>query len=562
MSGYWLCTALATAAFTSSLMGDAGQAIDLIDKDSVKVLRIADYNTKGLLGPCSSGHPFHSLVKATGVSSKEDDTSGGSFGIGKNAVFAISDLQTVFYSTIYLDDKGTEQFLAQGKSILISHEDKDGTSRRSTGYWGAPYYMPIENDESIPEWLCRDEPGTSIFAVGFRESSSWQYRMAASLIRNFFAAIHRGEMEFSLDDDAIDIRAATLGKLFQDQHIIKAAEESSQLEDFEYAGHLYDCLTSEEAKKKTLEVQGLGKVLVQMLIRDGLPKRLSIIRNGMIITDSLEKFGDKFVAFRMYKDFVAFVEPLEDEGSALIKRLENPKHDGLSAERIPDEDKRAISTRIMRELAKKIREAIRSEVLSAPDSVQALDELAQFFADSDENEDIPDPDPDADNDPENYTYTPSKRKLKRPPIPKIRGLEDEGGGGDGNDGGGGDEGGDGLGSGAGTGGTGGRTRRVPVVLNDSRNVIAEGAAPDKRSIWFTPAESGEITLAMLASGMNTSDLLKIGAVSSGEIVKGNVQLEVVKDERQHLELTLSEEYDGPVELLALRKVEEGNPDAN
>ena len=44
----------------------------------------------------------------------------------------------------------------------------------------------------------------------------------------------------------------------------------------------------------------------------------------MMITDSLEFFGDKFARFQMHRDFVALVVPLDAEGRAFIKKLENP----------------------------------------------------------------------------------------------------------------------------------------------------------------------------------------------------------------------------------------------
>jgi hypothetical protein len=53
----------------------------------------------------------------------------------------------------------------------------------------------------------------------------------------------------------------------------------------------------------------------------------------MMITDNLKHFGDKFSRFPLYRDFVALVEPLDDQGNALIKKLEGPRHDELSAER-------------------------------------------------------------------------------------------------------------------------------------------------------------------------------------------------------------------------------------
>lgn len=71
-------------------------ARELVAEPVVRVLRISDYNTTGLVGPPDQdGTPFHALVKAAGVPAKANDTAGGSFGIGKNASFAVTDLQTV-----------------------------------------------------------------------------------------------------------------------------------------------------------------------------------------------------------------------------------------------------------------------------------------------------------------------------------------------------------------------------------------------------------------------------------------------------------------------------------
>lgn len=102
------------------------------------MLEIADRSTTGLVGPPDEEEtPFHSLVKASGVTAKDTVDSGGSFGIGKNASFAVSDLQTVFYATTYKNGE-SEAFAAQGKVKLVSHTDPDGKKQRATGYWGIP----------------------------------------------------------------------------------------------------------------------------------------------------------------------------------------------------------------------------------------------------------------------------------------------------------------------------------------------------------------------------------------------------------------------------------------
>ncbi|WP_198422782.1 hypothetical protein, partial [Stenotrophomonas maltophilia] len=96
------------------------RAAALVEQKTLPVLLVEDYGTTGLRGPAVEGSPFHALVKSSGVSQKNVADAGGSFGIGKNAAFAISSLRTVFYSTRYTDDQGNDCHLAQGKSILIS----------------------------------------------------------------------------------------------------------------------------------------------------------------------------------------------------------------------------------------------------------------------------------------------------------------------------------------------------------------------------------------------------------------------------------------------------------
>jgi hypothetical protein len=91
-------------------------AINTLHKDKITFLKISDFNTTGLLGaekePPSD---WHNLVKSVGVSDKIS-TEGGSFGIGKYAPFACSDLRTAFYSTF--DLTALEAF--QGAARLVS----------------------------------------------------------------------------------------------------------------------------------------------------------------------------------------------------------------------------------------------------------------------------------------------------------------------------------------------------------------------------------------------------------------------------------------------------------
>jgi hypothetical protein len=526
------------------------RALEVLSAPAIKVLRIADYNTKGLVGPAVAGTPFHSLVKSTGISNKESDTSGGSFGIGKNAAFAASELQTVFYSTVYREHgTGANRFLAQGKTILTSHIDAHRKQKRATGYWGRADFMPVADPAQVASWLRRDDVGASVFVIGLRDLDGWQHRIAASLLQNFFCAVHDGRLRFRVDDGKIDVTAATLPGLFGQKEITAAAEANNRLEDFQFAGNLYRCLTSDASVREELSVPGLGRVRCTLLMEDQLPKRVMIIRNGMAITDSLEHFGDKFNRFPMYRDFVALVEPLDDQGSALIKRLENPRHDSLSAQRLPDERKRKEATATMKRLARAIREAIRKHALPEPESRVTLDELASFFADA-EPSDRP-PQQSDEEQPESVIYKPAPRRKRRPETGAAGGKGSVGGAGGGSGTGSGGKGGPGPSEGPGTGGIGPRGGTESVAIVDFRNIVPAGKGGRARRLFFTPETSCSGRVQVRATGLDTPAPLRIVNADPGQARQGELYLPLKAGQRISVDVEFAETYDGPLEIAAV-----------
>ena len=353
-----------------------------------------------------SRHTVPFAGQGFGCHRQVDADAGGSFGIGKNASFAVSDLHTVFYSSLYEDpETGNAAFAAQGKVKLVSHTGPDSKPRRATGYWGNPERFGAVTERSVvPDWMGRDSVGTSIFCMGFRESEDWAERMTYSLVSNFFCAIHRQEMVFEVDNGRIAINRNTLEHLLERDDVRRAAENTGHLADLEFAGQLYRCLVSESAEKETLTLtSGLGRMRVRILVGEGMPRRIGFIRNGMLITDSLRHFGQPLARFPGSRDFVALVEPDDTDAGVLLKQLENPAHDGFSAERIPDSERRAGATAAMRRLGREIRETIRGATSVRHEGAVVLDELGKYFAEPGRAD--AEPDPAAENDPERFTYT-------------------------------------------------------------------------------------------------------------------------------------------------------------
>jgi hypothetical protein len=169
-----------------------------LGQSKIPFLRISDFNTTGLDGSDNemTGGWFN-LVKSTGASFKNEG-EGGSFGIGKGAPFAASDIRAVFYSTT--NERGFSVF--QGKAELVSHKDSDGDVRRGVGCFGIGQ-RSIRNPQQIPNKFWRKEQGTDIIIAGYKVSQNWVDDLLKSVLRNFWYAIYCEDLEVVVEGKTV-----------------------------------------------------------------------------------------------------------------------------------------------------------------------------------------------------------------------------------------------------------------------------------------------------------------------------------------------------------------------
>lgn len=524
------------------------RALAAIISPKIKILEISDVNTTGLTGPVDDPESvFTALVKGDGITNKREETSAGSYGIGKNAAYAVSELQTVIYSSCYAGEvPGDTRYACQGRLRLISHAD--GADKWSAeGYWGNPDFRAIEDVSEVPSWLARTDIGTSIHAVGFDERDQWAARMRLSLVTNFFAAIERDEIEFSVD--GVSIARSSLDSVLSDPSLEALAREHDQLAELERARRLLLCIRSETATRHTIAIPGLGDFELHLLVTEGLPREVHVLRNGIYITDNFSKFSQPMRQFPGTREFTAVLEPARSTAgnmpSALLKQLENPAHDAFEPDRITDESDRKRARDQIKKLVTEVRKIIRS--LARIEEVQSsqLNELAAMFADSGATRDKGRED--GEKDPDAYVYVnPRRPKPRRPSGAAGEGTGKKRGGGERSKPGArskpGNKSKQTLGSGP------------AVPLDSVRSAVANGD-PLRRKIWFTPTATGNIVLAVEASGLTDDMALSVVACSSGTARNGRIHASVVAGDRVHLEVTLSEPFQGPIELSAAKFVE-------
>lgn len=314
------------------------KALKIADLDQISLLRISDFNTTGLTGSDKDFNtPWQNLVKASGVSDK-GGSSGGSFGIGKSAPFACSDLRTVFYST--LDINGLRAF--QGVSRLVSFRKKENLGKNideittGIGYYGnTEKNSAIKDSISLDNNFDRKESGTDVFVLGFTKKSDWEQDIINAILEDFLISIFNNDLIVKIDD--ITISSENLDKLMH-QYSEKA----------QTAFNYYQVLTSQNSDVITYNFADLGEIELHVLIQNGLHRRVQMCRsNGMRIFDQKNISGTiPFAGICILKD---------EKINAYFREMENPQHDSWEPERHSNPSK---AKKVKQELSKYIKNAV------------------------------------------------------------------------------------------------------------------------------------------------------------------------------------------------------------
>lgn len=334
-------------------------AISIISSDKIPVLKISDYNTTGLIGATQENRGgWHNLIKAVGSSDKGSQ-SGGSFGIGKHAPFACSDLRTVFYGTRDLE---TKLFAFQGVSKLVTHKNNDGEPTQGTGYFGViDKNKPIFNPEQVNPIFNREEIGTDLFIAGFIKTNDWEEKIIKSVLENFFVAILDEKLIVKIGD--VDINSFTLPEMLE-----KYTKNDPECYSYKY----YESyMLSSRSYFREDNFCDMGELELYVLPGDDSPKRVAMVRStGMKIYDK-----DKFrTPFKFAGVLIAKGEKLND----FLRKIEPPTHNAWEPDRHEDPE---TAKKVIKSLYAWLNEKIRS--LSLLESTDELDVegLSQYLPD-------------------------------------------------------------------------------------------------------------------------------------------------------------------------------------
>lgn len=526
-----------------------------LNKHKISVLEISDYNTRGMKGPSENGTPFYAFMKAKGQSRKGNDTATGSYGIGKFAPYAVSKIRTIFISTVYQEDSGAYTQLTQGKSVLMSH-DKGGKRKQGVGFWGIrKKCQPVSGISSdLPKWIQRanseaDLPtskGSKLTVLGFDAAPNWQAHLAVSVAENFFGAISDGKLRVEVDNK-YTLDQTTIHEFFENDKIralIKnlkdEPEQFDNSKNYLVAHHGGIEVITEETEQREL-----GLCQVKILIGENLPKKVCALRNGMFITDSLNRLK----IFSDFKDFVAVFHCQSTKGNELLRSMEPPRHDDFEPARLPTKEERKRGKKALEDLAEWVKEMLKKHAKDPVSEVTVIDELKDFFGDEGDGNDGKGMEEINPYGEVIIRAKPIRTNMKA--SEKLRDGNDsgDGEGGEGGGGGTGDGGGGGLGGGKGDGegSEGGGSQKSLVDINNVRAILS-GA--NTRKIAFTPVSSGKIVLHVKEAGADSDYDVAIVKSGLGVLANGGVVLDVQAGTRINVDIELNQVFSGALKVVA------------
>lgn len=294
-------------------------AIDLLTQEKIRCLRISDFNTTGLTGIHSvTSSAWNNLVKNKGVSDKPGN-SGGSFGIGKDAAFACSQLRIVFYNTINCEGKSGFQgcmkmpnYISDGKTFLGKNFYCKNTEDNKCN--------PIEQSISLDDEYVRHDVGMDKFIVGFDTKigkEDLKKDIIVSSLNNFLTAFYMDKLEIKYGDEKVD-------KEFLNGEKFENLKDDLSRETREYL----------EALKKPDGIVHLSMfedddIQIYIKLDPSYCRKAAVVRqNGMKVFDKTHING------RI--GFSAVIYLAKNSVNKYFKVLENQEHNQWSSDRADD----------------------------------------------------------------------------------------------------------------------------------------------------------------------------------------------------------------------------------
>lgn len=321
------------------------RAEKVIAENQIKVLSASDYNTTGLIGSdCGmmESSIWSALVNSDGISDKSED-AGGSYGIGKNAPFACSDLSLVFYNTYAKDNKKAMEGVARAATLM---DDNNELTQAIGHYRSDVGYKPITEDIActMRDKFARNRYGTDIIIVGcnsfIEKNRDWQDKLVQAVLHHFLLAIKEKKLIVKVETDVINNE--TLPVLIEKY---KNANTNSFL-----TSNFYETLLSPEGGIIYKSIIDENDLEIYLKSKPEYKRRTAKFRSsGMLVWEHRK---------HTYQNFTAVIVVRGRNLNEILRKTEPPKHNIWDAKRIEDKEESKLAEKYIKQIDKEILSSI------------------------------------------------------------------------------------------------------------------------------------------------------------------------------------------------------------
>lgn len=294
-------------------------------KLKVSCLRIADYNTKGMpYIPDDTESPFYAFLRATGVSAKMLSGTGGSFGFGKGAYFALSPIKTVIVSS-----RDENNIYFEGTTRLTTHKNGNEKKLTAYGFYDNNNGEPTQVEANIPELFRRNDTGTDINVIGLWQEEHRNRLMIKSVLNNFWLAIHEKKLVVTINDTTISREnlEQIIDDYFPNEFESGNANEIESWNPKPYYKAVKYAGANEQFRIFSGELDTLGRVNLYVYLEKGLPNRTSFFRKPKMVVFKRTN--------RKINGYAAVFICENDDGDDILRHMENPAHNEWRKENYP-----------------------------------------------------------------------------------------------------------------------------------------------------------------------------------------------------------------------------------
>jgi hypothetical protein len=299
-------------------------------KLKVSCLKISDSNTKGMSFYDGTDSPFYAFLRATGVSAKGLTGSGGSFGFGKGAYFALSPIKTVIVSS---KDISNNVFF-EGATRLTTHKNTIGEKITAYGFYDNNNGEPVTIEENIPEIFKRAETGTDINIIGLWDEVDRNRLMIKSVLNNFWLAIHEHKLVVTIKDVTISKEnlEQVIDEYFPTEFESGNATEIESWNPKPYYKAVKYAEANDQFKVFSDVLDTLGSVKMYVYLEKGLPNRTAFFRKPKMVVFKRTN--------RKINGYAAVFICESQEGNNILRMMENPAHNEWRKENYPSDEGR------------------------------------------------------------------------------------------------------------------------------------------------------------------------------------------------------------------------------